>query len=101
VKVQCYMYITVSLGIVSEHTALGCHWLVAGVDCALLGQFSHTPPVRSLGATCRSSHYMISELVSIVQFTNTIMLTITVNPITNCIAGMNVSSVDSGKQLSH
>jgi len=40
------------------HTALDCHWLVAWVDCALLGQFLHSPAVDSLlelGATCRSS----------------------------------------------
>ena len=29
-------WITVGLGILSEHTALGYHWLVAGVDCTLL-----------------------------------------------------------------
>ena len=40
--------ITVGPGIVSVHTALGCHWLVAGVDCALLCQFLHTPAVDSL-----------------------------------------------------
>jgi len=38
----------VGLGIVSEHTAPGCHWVVAGVNCALLGQFLHTLVVDSL-----------------------------------------------------
>jgi len=41
-------YITVGLGIVTEHTALDCHWLVAGVDRALLGQFLRTPAVDFL-----------------------------------------------------
>ena len=51
--------ITVILGVVSEHTALGCHWLVAGVDCALLGQFVHIPAVDSLlelQARCESGY---------------------------------------------
>ena len=56
-NVQCC--ITVSLSVSSVHTSLvGCHWLVVGVDCALLGQLLHTPAVDSLlelWARCESN----------------------------------------------
>ena len=56
-NVQCC--IAVGLSVLSVHTSLvGCHWLVAGVDCALMGQLLHTPAVDSLlelGARCESN----------------------------------------------
>ena len=57
---MCSVAFTVSLGVLSLHSSLvGCHWLVAGVDCALFGQFLHTPAVDSLpelGARCESNY---------------------------------------------
>jgi len=37
------------------NNVLDCHWLVAGVDCALVGQFLHMDSLLELGGTCRSS----------------------------------------------
>jgi len=57
-NVQCC--IAVGLSVLSLHSSLvGCHWLVAGVDCASFGQFLHTPAVGSLlelGARCESNY---------------------------------------------
>jgi len=53
-------YITVGLGILSVHTGLGCHWLVAVVDGVLLGQSVHTSGVDfhlELGPTMQKADY--------------------------------------------
>ena len=51
----CSLHIKVGLSVLSVNNVLNCHWLVAEIDCALVGHFLHMNSLLELGATCRSS----------------------------------------------